>query len=228
MKEDEMSESTRSVLERFSRPSPGRRGFGAGVAAPPPPELLGREGFEDVAAAAAELAQLHDEMNKANGEARRLEDVERFEAQRRDREALAASIRSGKGKDPGPVEIEKVEAQIKAARRRSEACQVAIASAVGDLTAQSSKGKGAWTARAGEHLSEARLAYLDAVEQLDRARRRLAEEESFSEWIAQLPEPGLGFRARLGTVAALSGEAWPRVVAALLTVAEGPAFDAAV
>ncbi len=212
-----MKENSEQVLQRFTRPERGRRGLG--FTTPPPPELLGRPGFEDLAAALAEIARLYGELRAAEGEAKRLEE-ERPAAHTRDREALAETVRTG-GKDPGPVEIDTIEAGIRAARRRMEACQLAVAAAIDDLAKLCPTRRNVWAAQTDKLHAEAWAAYAQAVADLDRVYRRLVQEEAFASWVAALPI-GEVFRSRVGVVDALGDVAWPKVVEALAGIPRIP------
>lgn len=123
------------------------------------------------AATAAKLAEL---------ERRRPEAVEA------DRAAYAAAIRDGKP-DPGTKAVDRLDAELVATRRRSEALAVAVATAQAELVATVEARRGPWGAAIDRQVAKDRDELAKAVEALAAARDKLAESLSLAGWLSRFP-----------------------------------------
>ena len=180
-----------------------------------------------VAGAAATYARLVGENATVAAHLAELE-ASRPEAVEADRRAYAAAIRDNKA-DPGSKAVERLDADIAATRRRSEAVAVAVGVAQDELVATVEAQRKPWGADIDRQVAEDRAAVAAAVEALAKARDRLSDSLSLAGWLARFPHKTVWVPpARLAAVGGLTGlngdpYPWATVLAALRRYGDPPA-----
>lgn len=179
-----------------------------------------------VAKAAEHFRKIHREHSKAATLLRELEE-RRHQAVEDDRALYATAIRKGKA-DPGQQAVEKLDAEMLATRRRTEALAVAVRDAEADLRAAIAKAKGEWAALLKRQAAEARDHYDFAVAAVEGATERLREVNGIQAWLDRFPAERLFYKpggpTRLPSLQSRSGEGYlfDTVLEALRTVNAPP------
>jgi hypothetical protein len=148
----------------------------------------------------------------------RLED-KRLRAIEDDRVALGKAIKEGTP-DPGDKNVEKIEKEIRACRRRLEALEPALDEAEIDLLDVLDAHRDEWVAQLEAKHAEAQTKYAEAVEALNAARSEVSQAFALLRWVKHFPEEEQSFRVRgahVGTLKNQRGDMYPfaEVVAAL-------------
>lgn len=180
-----------------------------------------------VADAAAAYARLVDENATVAARLAELEN-DRPAAVEADRRAYADAIRAGKA-DPGTKAVERLDADLTATRRRSEALAVAVAAAQEELVSTVEARRAAWGAEIDRRVAKDRAEVSKAVEALGAARDKLSESLSLAGWLSRFPLKTAWMPpSALAHVPGLTSpngdpHPWPVVLAALRRYGEPPA-----
>lgn len=111
----------------------------------------------------------------------------RVEVEAADRAALAESIRRSKP-DPGAEALEKLEDEIRAAKREVDALDIAAGDAESELVASVQQARDEWLPKREAAVDTAREAIAAAVDQLAAALDTFATEQAVAIWLADFPQ----------------------------------------
>jgi hypothetical protein len=127
------------------------------------------------------------------------------QAERSDREAMAAALAAGKAATSDVQSVEKANAAAAATTRQFEALQLAIANAEAELGAVVQKHRDAWAKRAAGEVSAARNDAREALDGLRAAFARYSDARQIVLWLTH----GLDRPAALGLLGSAPGsERW--------------------
>ncbi|HXH89519.1 MAG TPA: hypothetical protein VNI55_13055 [Gaiellaceae bacterium] len=137
--------------------------------------------WPELAKAVEERDRLLARHRDANAKLEALQ-VRAAEAEKADRQALAAALATGK-KDPGTSAVEAVAAEIAAAKRELEALDLAVADAQNRIVDLVETRRDEWGADQQTHETDAARTYADAVTLLEQARANLEAARSLGVWM---------------------------------------------
>lgn len=141
--------------------------------------------WPELRAAVADMDRLAEDHRKTAAKVRELDDSKR-EAEEKDRQAFAESLRSG-AKDPGSKNAEKLEAEIVQATRRRDALKVALGEQAKAIDAVIAEHRAEWRQEVGAEIPETRARLEVAVREVESLRGELAKLGELQSWLA---EPG--------------------------------------
>lgn len=145
-----------------------------------------------VAEAADHYRKIHGEHSAAADQLRDLEE-RRQQAVEADRAAYASAIRAGKA-DPGQKAVEKLDAEMLATRRRTEALAVAVEDAEAELRAAIGTAKDEWSALLDRQAAESRDHYDSALAALEGAVEQLREVNGIASWLNRFPAERMPYK----------------------------------
>ena len=143
-------------------------------------------------ATAEALQPLRDEYDRLAADLadtrRRLNELARgrAEAERADRDLLAQAIRTG-AKDPGSVEVTKIEERVKELERRQDGLMRAMSLIVSDMDRKVAEERAALLADVSERTELAEVAAREAMEAAISAVRHLADQRAHKVWVRDWP-----------------------------------------
>jgi hypothetical protein len=141
---------------------------------------------EGVRSAAEQYVRLGQEYRAAAQRRQELEHEHRM-AERTDSQVYADALREGR-KDPGPVNVRKVEAEQVAVRRKREALALAVEDAYADLLRAVDQARKSWREQLDAEMASARSAYRDSIQALAAARDAFFQIAAVLGWLSGFPE----------------------------------------